>query len=279
MCQPPAGYAIGAIDYSSQEFLLGAVCSNDPKMIEAYAEGDVYLYYGKGIGLIPKDGTKATHGKERDLCKSTVLGLSYLMTKVGLAKKLTADTGKVVTEEEADQLVTKYDLLFSGFSSWRNSVIAHYREAKQIKLPDGWYMFGDNPSFRSAANMPLQGAGACIMRKAVALAQDAGLNIIFTLHDALYIMEKSEYIKDAMDLLAKCMKEAFIFYFKEDQKKHAALIRLDGKVWGPDMEEGEIITKMNFKLDSSKLHIDNRAKSEYDRFHRFFHESPNIEML
>jgi len=279
MCQPPEGYAIGAIDYSSQEFLLGAVCSNDPKMIEAYADGDVYLYYGKGIGLIPKDGTKATHGKERDLCKSTVLGLSYLMTKVGLAKKLTADTGKLVTEEEADSLVTKYDLLFSGFSSWRNSVIGHYKEAKQIKLPDGWYMWGDNPSFRSAANMPLQGAGAAIMRKAVALAQDAGLNIIFTLHDALYIMEKSEDIKDAMDLLSKCMKEAFVFYFKDNQKKHAALIRLDGKIWGPDMEEGEIITKMNFKLESSKLHIDKRAKSEYDRFNRFFNESPNIEML
>jgi hypothetical protein len=122
MCQPPEGYAIGAIDYSSQEFLLGAVCSGDSRMIEAYADGDVYLYYGKGIGLIPKDGTKATHGKERDLCKSTVLGLSYLMTKVGLAKKLTADTGKIVTEVNAHQLVTKYDLLFSGFSSWRNSV-------------------------------------------------------------------------------------------------------------------------------------------------------------
>ena len=70
------------------------------------------------------------------------------------------------------------------------------------------------------------------MRKAVALAQDAGLNIIFTLHDALYIMEKSEDIKDAMDLLSKCMKDAFVFYFHGALKEYAALIRVDGKVWG-----------------------------------------------
>lgn len=279
LCQPPKGYAIGGIDYSSQEFLLGAVCSRDAKMIEAYKDGDVYLYYGKGIGLIPKDGTKLTHGAERDLCKSTVLGLSYLMTKVGLAKKLTADTGRFVSEDEAETLVQKYDALFSVFSSWRESVISHYQIARKIQLPDGWTMFGDNSSFRSAANMPLQGAGATIMRKAVALAQDAGLNIIFTLHDALYIMETSDKIADAMDLLAKCMKEAFMFYFEADQKQSASLIRLDGKVWGQDMQEGELITKSNFKLESSKYHIDKRARSEYDQFSRFFTESPSIELL
>jgi hypothetical protein len=38
LCQPPKGYAIGGIDYSSQEFLLGAVCSRDPKMIQAFMQ-------------------------------------------------------------------------------------------------------------------------------------------------------------------------------------------------------------------------------------------------
>lgn len=279
MCQPPEGYAIGGIDYSSQEFLLGAVCSKDKKMIEAYREGDVYLYYGKGIGLIPKDGTKQTHGKERDLCKSTVLGLSYLMTKVGLSKKLTADTGRYVSEEEAEKLVDAYDSLFSVFSHWRESVINHYQMARKIQLPDGWTMFGDNPSHRSAANMPLQGAGACIMRKAVALAQDKGLDVIFTLHDAIYIMSKSENILKDMDILSDCMKDAFVFYFFDDQKESARLIRLDGKVWGPDMQEGEMITNKNFKLESSKYHIDKRAKTEYDLFSRYFVESPSIELL
>jgi hypothetical protein len=279
LCQPPVGYAIGAIDYSSQEFLLSAVCSMDKKMIQAYKEGDVYLYYGKGIGLIPPEGTKATHGKERDLCKSTVLGLSYLMTKVGLSKKLTADTGRYVSEEEADDLVNKFDDLFDTFSRWRESVISHYEIERILRLPDGWTMFGNNPSFRSAANMPLQGAGASIMRKAVALAQDSGLTIIQTLHDALYIMSPSDRIYDDMDKLKECMTEAFCFYFNEQQKEAAKLIRCDGKIWGPELEEGQMITKKGFKLESSIYHIDGRGKSEYNRYEKYFKESPNLEML
>ncbi len=279
MCQPPKGFAIGGIDYSSQEFLLSAVCSRDPKMIQAYKDGDVYLYYGKGIGLIPPEGTKQTHKAERDLCKSTVLGLSYLMTKVGLAQKLTADTGKIVTEDEAEKLVNSFDSLFSIFSSWRKSVIQNYEIAKYLRLPDGWHMFGDNPSHRSAANMPLQGAGACIMRLAVMLAQDAGLNIIFTLHDAIYLMCPIDSMEKSMDLLASCMKKAFVYYFHDDQKEAASIIRVDAKVWGPDLDECEIITKNGLKLDCSKIHIDERAKKEYDMFKKFFFEDPNLELL
>lgn len=279
MCQPPKGYAIGGIDYSSQEFLLSAVCSQDQKMIDAYRGGDVYLYYGKGIGLIPPEGTKKTHGAERDLCKSTVLGLSYLMTKVGLSKKLTADTGRFVSEDEADDLVNKFDNLFNVFSSWREDVIAHYETAGYIRLPDGFFMFKDNPSFRSAANMPLQGAGAAIMRKAVQLAQDKGLNIIFTLHDAIYLMSKHENIERDMDILRDCMKEAFCFYFTGKAKEDASLIRLDGKIWGPDCIEGEVVTNTGFLIESSKIHVDGRAKEEYKIFSKYFLDSPKLDLL
>ena len=279
ICQPPEGYAIGGIDYSSQEFLLSAVCSKDPKMIQAYKDGDVYLYYGKGIGLIPPDGTKKTHGAERDLCKATVLGLSYLMTKVGLSKKLTADTGRYVSEEEAEKLVDSYDRLFSVFSDWRNTVIEHYQVAGYLRLPDGWFMFKDNPSFRSSANMPLQGAGAAIMRKAVALAQDAGLNIIFTLHDALYIMAKSDQIADSMDTLKDCMIKAFCHFFEGKSKEDAALIRVDGKIWGPEINDGQVVTNTGFVLESSKYHIDKRSQSEYDIFSKYFFDSPKLDIL
>jgi len=279
MCQPPEGYAIGAIDYGSQEFLLSAVCSRDPKMIQAYESGDVYLHYGKGIGLIPKDGTKETHGKERDLCKATVLGLSYLMTKVGLSKKLTADTGRYVSEEEADKLVNSFDSLYNGFSTWRRNCIDYYEVAKHIRLADGWYMFGNNPSFRSAANMPLQGAGAVIMRRFVKLSQEAGLNVIQTLHDAGYILSPVSKIYDDMDKFRDCMKQAFVDYFEEKDKAAASLIRLDGKIWGQGLNEGQVVTNTGFVLESSKYHIDKRSQNEYDIFSRYFFESPRLDIL
>lgn len=280
LCQPPKGKAMGIIDYSSQEFLLSAVCSQDPKMIQAYREGDVYLYYGKGIGMIPPEGTKKTHGAERDLCKSTVLGLSYLMTKVGLSKKLTADTGKIVTEAQADDLVIKFDRLFNVFSRWREGIISFYKTTGYIRLADGWHMFGDNPNDRSTANIPLQGAGAVIMRKAVSLAQDKGLDVNFTLHDAIAVIADDDKILDHLDILGVCMREAFCFYFEGKSKEDASLIRLDYKAWGEMFDENaEITSKSGNKIMCSKLYIDPRSEKEYRQFSKYFMTNPSLELL
>jgi len=278
LCVPPKGYAIGAIDYSSQEFLLSAVCSGDKKMIDAYASGDVYLAYAKGIGMVPKDGTKETHGKERDLCKATVLGLSYMMSEFGLSIDLSEKLGKFVSPDEAKGLVEGFYDLYSTFSEWREKTIQKYYDDKHLKLPDGFYMFGNNKNFRSVGNVPLQGFGACIMRKAVQLAQDAGLDVIFTLHDALYIMFKSDDLA-AMDTLKRCMYEAFLFYFDEKSKASAGLIRMDGKVWSLDYEDGEMITKENFKLESQKYFVDKRSKKQYTQFSKYFLNNLNLELL
>jgi hypothetical protein len=248
-------------------------------MINAYASGDVYLAYGKEIGVIPPEGTKKSHPAQRDAQKPVILGWQYWATGYSLSHELTNQTGRKWTPEEAQPLLDKLDTVYKKFAAYRNSVVEKYRAAGKLALPDGWVMFGDNPSFRSAANFMTQGMGACIMRKAVALAQDRGLSVIQSLHDALYIMSPMEKIKEDMDTLRECMHEAFCFYFEGEAKEDAAMIRLDGKVWGPDLGEGQVVTDKGFKLESSKLHIDSRSKAEYAQFHRFFVESPGIELL
>lgn len=278
LCVAPKGYAVGAIDYSSQEFLLSAVCSQDGKMIEAYGSGDVYLAYAKGIGMVPKDGTKEKYGKQRDLCKATVLGLSYMMSEFGLSIDLSEKLGHYVSPDEAKEMVESFYNLYSKFSMWRERTIDSYYANKYLRLPDGFFMFGSNDNFRSVGNVPLQGFGATIMRKAVQLAQDAGLKVIFTLHDALYIMFKSDDL-ESMDTLKKCMYEAFIFYFNEEQKKSASLIRMDGKVWSEDYQDGEMTTKDNFVVESQKYFVDKRAKKQYSQFSRYFKQNLNLELL
>jgi hypothetical protein len=82
-----------------------------------------------------------------------------------------------------------------------------------------------------------------------------------------------------MDRLKKHMTDAFCFYFTGKSKEDAGIIRLDGKIWGPEQIEGQVITTTGFKLESSKYHIDPRAKAEYNLFSRYFFESPNLELL
>lgn len=293
MVRPPKGKSIGDLDYSSQEFLISALLSGDKKMIEAYRSGDVYLAFGKMLGWIPANGTKATHTFERNVCKSVVLGLSYLMSKYGLAKKLTDDTGKHYDPEDAQELIDQFDETFEVFAEWRKELIEMYQIEGYIRMEDGWYMLGDNPNNRSVGNVPVQGMGATIMRKAIQLAQDAGLSVIFALHDALYIeYDAGDY--SALDTLKDCMVEAFCHYFEGDMKEYAKLIRVDGNTWGDEFKEAKLyqkedgtfgletesfITPRGMKVPCSQYFIDERAVNEWAKFNKYMVNSLGLEVL
>ncbi len=269
LIQPKSGKAIAGLDYSSQEFLLGALIFKDKNMLDAYASGDVYFFFAKLAGAVPMDAKRSDNEAIRDLFKATVLGLSYQMSKVGLARKLTQDTGKVVTEDDAQEFINKFNDAFPDMVSGRDELVLKYQLEGKLKLPCGWTMFGDNNNFRSVGNFPIQGFGSSIMRKAVALAQDAGLKIIFTLHDALYIEYDSGDL-NAVDTLEQCMRDAFIHYFKgTTMETPANMIRLDGKTWSPDYPNGVMVTPKGMKLDSQTIYVDGRAKSEFEQFKKY----------
>jgi len=269
LCVPSIGRVCGGIDYGSEEYLISALVSNCPNMVKAYASGDVYLQFAKDAGMVPKTATKETHKKERDLCKATVLGISYLMTKVGLAVDLTGKTGEIWTEEAAQELIDAFYEVNPELSDYQSEIIETYEDQGFLKLPCGWAMMGDNDNKRSVANVGTQGLGASIMRKAVDLAQSRGLEVIFTLHDAIYI-EFNYGDWEKMQVLADCMKEAFIFYFPE-QKRDASLIKMDPFIWGPGLEtDSEIVLKSGMKIYASDLYRDERAINEYNRFSKYF---------
>jgi hypothetical protein len=278
LCQAPDGYAVGTWDYSSQEVLLAAILSGDKKLYEAYCSGDVYLAYGKEIGAIPADGTKKTHEKERDEQKPVILGWQYWITEYGLARQLTQQRGRYVDPEDALPLLQQLDETYCVFADQRQRFIDQYQAYKYLKLPDGWYMWGDNPSERSVANCHVQGMGGVIARKFVQLAQDRGLHVLFPLHDAGYIMFKVGSEGD-MESLRECMYEAFIHYFSGWQREWAMKIRLDGKAWSNQYQDGEFVTKSNFVVKTSPMHIDKRAQAEYNQFSKYFLNKLDSDLL
>lgn len=275
---PPKGKAIASIDYASQEFLLSALVSEDQPMIDAYASGDVYVFSAKQWGIIPEEGTKKTHPIERQIVKGTVLGIGYSMSKIGLAIKLTQDTGEEVTEKEAQKYIDLFNKTYNDYYKWKDDMWEGYQADGHVKLPDGWYCWGENDNKRSLLNLPIQGIGACIMRKAVALAQDAGLTVTFTLHDAIYIMYDSFDFK-AIDTLEWAMREAVRFYFPKDER--AMLIRMDAETWSPDYKghPKTIATKTFEKVAVEEIHIDERAEKEYKNFSKYFKRNEGIDLL
>ena len=272
---PPKGYAMASIDWASQEYLLSAILSKDPNMIKAYDSGDVYLAFLKDCKAVPKNATKKTHGKERNMAKPIILGQQYDLTKYGLATQLTEATGKVTTEEEAQEWIDKHKEAYSVLWEWKNRIKLNYELVGRLKLPDGFYIWGDNKNFRSVGNFPTQGLAACIMRKAVQLAQDKGLKVTYTLHDALYILDKKENIKKSIIDLAECMDEAFRFYFTGKEKREA-FCRLDGDIWGEGIPSIDLKLKYKTQYGDKLLpikcqprYIDERGEEELNFFKQY----------
>ena len=75
LIKPPPGHGVAYVDWSQQEFGIAAALSGDLAMQAAYQSGDPYLTFAKQAGAVPVDATKETHGPQRELFKTCILGV------------------------------------------------------------------------------------------------------------------------------------------------------------------------------------------------------------
>lgn len=280
LVEPTNGKYIAGVDYGQQEFFLSGLESNDKNMIAAYLSGDPYLYGAKLAGAIPKDGRREDFKIERDLFKNTYLGILYGMTKYGLSIKLTGDLGRPFSEAEAQHQIDIFEESYPYYMEWKRNLLESYEEGEGIRLPCGWMIGADNDNPRSVLNVPIQGFGASIMRKAVDIAVSRGCKVILTLHDAIYI-EDDIGNEEKIGILMDSMREAFQFYFiGKPTYKTAEAIKLDPFAWSPDFERDSEIILINKRIvvPVSDLYRDERALSEYERFSKYF-DLPETELL
>lgn len=276
LMKPKPGHCIIGIDYSSEEFLLGGLLSEDERMIEAYHSGDPYLYFGKAYEVIPEDGTKKSHPVERYEMKQTVLSIQYKMGAKGLANSLTLKGNREYTVEEAQDFIDGFNSVFHKYAQWCDDMVYTYEVKGFERLPCGWVMFGDNDNWRSIANFPVQGFGSTILRHAVKNCQDVGLDVIQSLHDALYIetpisgwMKEADRMRDAMDA-------AFRYYFKDTGYYDQAICRMDADVWSPEMKPSKGVTTEGMEYKIQTMYVDERATNEFERFGKYLNKDMSV---
>lgn len=280
LIMPPKGMAMAALDYKSEEFLIGAGNSMDRNMIESYKSGDVYFHFAKLARAVPMNAQRKDYEHIRDKFKSTTLAIQYLMGPESLSRKIRIDTGQPCTEDEAQDLINLFNETYNDFYLYREEVIERYGMEGYIKLFDGWYMFGDNYNHRSVANVPIQGMGSVIMRRAVKLCQDAGIRINYTLHDALYIIFPSHDL-EILDKVAKLMKEAFKWPYIGSPVEKDMDVGIDIKIWSQDYpeEEIEIKTPDGYKVLRQRIHVDKRSVTEYEKFKKYFNRQQLTDLI
>ena len=203
LIKPPPGMAVAYVDFEQQEFAIAAKLSGDANMLAAYISGDPYLAFAKQAGVIPPDGTKETHGSERELFKTTALAVLYGMEAQGLALRL--DQPTIIARD----LLRAHHETYRRFWRWSDAVVDHAKLTGELHTVFGWVLHGccgANP--RSLRNFQMQAHGAEMLRLACCLATERGIEVCAPVHDAVLIAAPIDEIEAAVAVTREAMAEA-----------------------------------------------------------------------
>ena len=220
----PKNRTVVEVDYSSQEYWIGAVMGNDEKMKQAYHSNDVYIAFGHGAGEFEKDFPKATMEdliklkkegnptikKIRDNMKPIVLGLGF-----GMGIQSLVDQTERPYDEIAD-LVGKYKELYSDYYDWREEMWEDHKDESTppITLWNGSYLGKHADNKLSMQNFPVQGTGSCMLHEALSVIlscprlKELNVELMTSLHDAVYFTCDTDTKVEASELVKKYLIEA-----------------------------------------------------------------------
>ena len=203
LIKPGPDRALAYVDWSQQEFGIAAALSGDPAMKEAYRSGDPYLAFGKQAGRIPADGTKQSHGADRELFKACVLGVQYGMAAKSLGRRI----GKA--EAYGQELIQLHKATYPKYWQWSDGAETHAMLHSQLQTVFGWTIrVGPNANPRSLRNYPCQANGAEMLRLACCLATERGISIGAPIHDAVLVEGPSDLIEEIVARTQAAMAEA-----------------------------------------------------------------------
>jgi DNA polymerase-1 len=201
--RPPEGWALGYIDWSSQEIAVAAGLSGDTGLIQAYEGGDPYLAFGKDAGVAPPSATKASHPEIRDICKTVMLGLNY-----GLGVERMAHQAGI-TPALAAELIQRHRMTYSRYWQWSDGVVTRALLTNEMVSVFGWHRkIGPFDRPTSLMNFPMQANSAEMMRVAAIAATEAGIIVCAPVHDAFLIAAPIDEIEAAVRHMREIMSQA-----------------------------------------------------------------------
>lgn len=213
------GHSFVSSDYSQIELRVLAMMSKDKALQETFARGeDIHARVAMSVFGVP--ATEVTNDMRRQ-AKVINFGVLYGMGVTALQKNL--DT----TREKAQQFYTDYFAAFPTIAAYVEMTKQEGRDKGYVEtlfgrrryLPDiaAAAPFLRTFAERMAANAPLQGTAADIIKIAIALVdqdiQKAGLSnevhLILQIHDELVYEVNDEVLIQAQEIITRAMNAVF----------------------------------------------------------------------
>jgi hypothetical protein len=203
LIKPKPGQGIAYIDWSQQEFGIGAALSRDPLMQAAYLSGDPYLAFAKQAGAVPQDATKKSHKAEREQFKACVLAVQYGMGAESLAQRIGQP------EIHARDLLRLHQETYRVFWKWSDAAVDYAMLHDKLWTVFGWTVHtGTNPNPRFLRNFLMQGNGSEMLRLACCMVTEAGIRVCAPVHDAILIEAPFDELDQVIEQTKTIMAEA-----------------------------------------------------------------------
>lgn len=214
------GHGLAYLDWSAQEIGIAGVLSGDTALQDAYQSGDPYLRFAQQAGAVPPTATKASHGALRDLYKTVMLGTNYGLSEVGLATRLQ------LSRLEARELLAAHKRTYRQYWRWVDGVRDYAYLHRRLSTTFGWTLHVEDTSNpRSVGNFPLQANGAEMLRIALCLATEQGVEVCAPVHDGVLIHAPLPDLADAVALMQSCMQQASAVVLE------GFVLRTEASVW------------------------------------------------
>jgi hypothetical protein len=225
LVQAPPGRALVNLDYAQQEYLIAGVLSGDPRMIEDYRQGDVYVGLGKSLGIIPPGGDGDSHPQERNLCKSVVLACNYGMGPAGLAQKIS----RPVTV--AADILRRHRENYARFWRWSDATVDYAKAHGRLWTKYGWSVWVRPGSKETTwRNWRVQATGGEALRVAICALGAAGFQIDATVHDSIILETDAGAAAEAAAEAVRLMVAASVAVLGEPLRVDTRIVPPGGRL-------------------------------------------------
>lgn len=229
--RPEPGRAIAYVDYSQQEFGIGAALSGDANMMLSYSSGDPYLSFAQMAGAVPTTATKRSHAVERERFKVAALAVQYGMQSVSLGLKMGESPA------HGRELLDLHRRTYPDYWLYLERVVSRIKFSYRHTLSMGWRInvlpqLEGIRSDNTLGNFWVQGNGAEMLRLAIILADKMGVEVVAPVHDALLVEADEADIDEAVRTTQQAMRLASEIILNAPDTPPEAIFRLrsDAKI-------------------------------------------------
>jgi DNA polymerase-1 len=173
------GETLIVADYSQIEMRIMGMFSQDQELLRIFADPDIDLHEETAKLILGKDEVS---GEERQIFGKTP---NFLMGYGGFAKKLVESTKGHLTEEQAQEVINKYNSAYAGMTDWKRDVLDTARSkgyvetlyGRRRRVPDILTEGNDSDSWRKRSRAERQAINAVVQGTAAEIMKEAIVNI------------------------------------------------------------------------------------------------------